>query len=146
MAKLTDIQVSWSEDAKIDDLKLGNEALNIPNLHAKYLSILTSTKLSQRKCESDYWRMRKKKYRYYRGEMTKPELLEEEWEQWQGTKPLKSEMDEFLSTDSDLILLQDKVEYYKTVVYQLEQIMRSLNSRVWEIKLAVDMRKLEAGG
>jgi hypothetical protein len=89
--------------------------------------------------------MRRKKFRYYRGEMTQQELLNEEWEQWQGTKPLKNEMDEFLSFDSDLIALQDKIEYFKTVLYQLEQIIRSLNSRTWDIKNAIEWLKWSNG-
>lgn len=133
------------KDAHIDETNLGSASLDIPNLHAKYLNILTAHKLSLRKVESDYLRMRKRKYRYYRGEMTKQELDEMGWDQWQGTKPLKNEMDEFLSTDDDLITLQDKVEYYKAVIYHLEQIMRSLNSMGWNIRIAVDMRKLESG-
>lgn len=136
----------WATDARIDETNLSDASLNIPNLHAKYLNILSSTKLSLRKAESDYLRMRKKKYRYYRGEMTRQELEDEGWEQWQGTKPLKNEMDEFLSTDNDLISLQDKAEYFKTVIYHLEQVMRSLNSRTWDIKNAVEFLKYSQGG
>jgi hypothetical protein len=54
-------------------------------------------------------------------------------------------MDEFLTVDSDLILLQDKVEYFKTVLYQLEQIIRSLNSRTWDIKNAIEWNKFTNG-
>lgn len=136
----------WANDARIDETRLGEESIRIPQLHSKYLNLLSSTKLMQRKAESEYLRMRKRKYRYYRGEMTKAELDEMGWSQWQGTKPLKNEMDEFLSTDEDLIVMQDKVEYYKTVIFQLEQIMRSLNSRTWDIKNAVEFMKFSNGG
>ena len=77
--------------------------------------------------------------------MTRQELEDENWEQWQGNKPLKNEMDEFLQVDQDLILLQDKVEYFKTVMYQLEQIIRSLNSRTWDIKNAIEWNKFTNG-
>jgi hypothetical protein len=136
----------WVDDARIKETHLAEESLKIPLLHSKYLNFLSSTKLVLRKLESDYLRMRKRKYRYYRGEMTKLELDEMGWSQWQGTKPLKNEMDEFLSTDDDLITLQDKVEYYKTMIFQLEQIMRSLNSRTWDIKNAVEFMKFSQGG
>lgn len=143
--RLSEIQNEWTNDSKIDALDLGAASLSIPNLHAKYLAILTTTKLSLRKCEADYYRMRRKKYRYYRGELTMQELSEENWDQWQGTKPLKTEMDEFLITDTDLISLQDKVDYYKAIIYQLEQIMRSLNSRTWDIKNALEWQKIQNG-
>jgi hypothetical protein len=143
--KLSDLQQSWEEDAKINEMNLGNESTKIPMLHAKYLNLLTSTKLNLRKAESSYANMRRLKYRYYRGEMTRQELEEEGWTQWQGTKPMKNEMDEFLSFDSDLVALQDKIEYFKTVLYQLEQIIRSLNSRTWDIKNHIEWLKWSNG-
>ena len=161
--KLSDLQDSWKDDCKIDEMNLGRESARTPNLHAKYLNYLSSTRLNLRKAESDYLNYlsstrlnlrkaesdylncRRMKYKYYRGEMTKQELEDEGWEQWQGNKPLKNEMDEFLTVDSDLILLQDKVEYFKTVLYQLEQIIRSLNSRTWDIKNAIEWNKFTNG-
>jgi hypothetical protein len=77
--------------------------------------------------------------------MTKSELEDEGWSQWQGTKPLKNEMDEYLQVDSDLIKYTDKVEYHRTVVFQLEQILRSLNGRAWEIKNAIEWLKFTNG-
>lgn len=143
--KLSELQSSWEQDSKIDETNLGNAATKIPTLHAKYLNYLTSAKLNLRKAESEYFRMRRKKFRYYRGEMSLQELQEESWDQWQGAKPLKNEMDEFLSFDEQLIDLQDKIEYFKTVIYQLEQIIRSLNSRTWDIKNAIEWLKWTNG-
>lgn len=143
--KLTELQDMWSDDCKINEMNLGQESVKTPNLHAKYLNLLSSTKLNLRKAESDYLNCRRKKYKYYRGEMTQAELEEEGWEQWQGNKPLKNEMDEFLQVDTDLIKYMDKVEYFKTVLYQLEQIIRSLNSRTWDIKNAIEWSKFTNG-
>ena len=143
--KLTELQDTWEADCKINELNLGQESIKTPNLHAKYLNLLSSTRLNLRKTESDYLNCRRKKYRYYRGEMTQSELEEENWSQWQGNKPLKNEMDEFLTVDADLVILQDKVEYFKTVLYQLEQIIRSINSRGWDIKNAIEWNKFTNG-
>jgi hypothetical protein len=143
--KLTELQEMWAEDCKINDMNLGQESVRTPILHSKYINLLSSTKLNLRKAESDYLNMRRKKYKYYRGEMTQQELDDEEWEQWQGNKPLKNEMDEFLQVDSDLVRLTDKVEYFRTVLYQLEQIIRSLNSRTWDIKNCIEWNKFTNG-
>ena len=143
--KLSELQDQWSQDSKIDETNLGKESTRVPTLHAKYLNFLSSTRLNLRKAESDYYNTRRKKYKYYRGEMTKAELEEEGWDQWQGNKPLKNEMDEFLQCDADLITYQDKVEYFKTVIAHLEQILRSLNSRTWDIKTAVEWAKFTNG-
>lgn len=143
--KLTEIQEQWQEDARIDQTNLGNESVRVPLLHAKYLTVLSTSKLQLRKAESNYYNTRRLKYRYYRGEMTRDELEQEGWSQFQGNKPLKNEMEEFLQCDADLLSLQDKIEYFKTVVYTLEQIIRSINSRTWDIKSAVEWTKFTNG-
>lgn len=143
--KLSELQQQWAEDSRIDETNLGKESTKVPTLHAKYLNYLSSTRLNLRKSESDYFNLRRRKYKYYRGEMTKLELEEEGWNQWQGNKPLKNEMEEFLQCDNELITLQDKVEYFKTVISHLEQILRSINSRTWDIKTAVEWAKFTNG-
>ena len=143
--KLSELQESWSEDSRIDETNLGREAVRTPQLHAKYLNWLGSVRLNLRKAESDYLNLRRRKYRYYRGEMTRDELESEGWTQFQGNKPLKNEMDEILNTDSELIGLQDKVEYFKTVLNQLEQIVRSINSRTWDVKNSIEWHKFTNG-
>ena len=143
--KLSEIQAEWSADSKIDELNLGSEATKVAMLHSKYLSLLSNAKLQQRKAESDYNNMRRVKYRYYRGELSRAELEKLNLEQYVGNRPLKNEMDEFLSCDEDLNLLTDKIEYYKTLTFTLEQILRSLNSRTWDIKSAIEWQKFTNG-
>ena len=43
---LDQLQRMWQEDAKIDDINLDKEALNVPNLHAKYLTILSTARIN----------------------------------------------------------------------------------------------------
>ena len=83
--------------------------------------------------------------RYYRGELTREELEENGWNQYQGLKPLKNEMDDVLQCDEEMIKQQDKIDYIKAVLYQLEQILRSLNSRTWDIKSAIEWTKFTNG-
>lgn len=143
--RLTDITDEWGKDSSIDETNLGRESTRVPNLHSKYLTYLSKARLSLRKHESEYLNTRRLKYKYFRGEMTREELEHMEWKQYQGNRPLKNEMDELLECDSDLIELQDKIEYFKTVVYTLEQIIRSINSRTWDIKTSVEYLKFTNG-
>lgn len=143
--KLSELQEQWEIDSRIDELNLGKESTRVPTLHAKYLNFLSKAKLSLRKAESDYFNTRRLKYKYYRGEMTREELEFTGWVQFQGNKPLKNEMEEFLQCDQDLIELTDKVDYFKTIIYTLEQILRSINSRTWDIKTAVEYMKFTNG-
>jgi len=143
--KLSEIQESWTKDCKIDQLNLGPESTKTPELHSKYLNILSNSKLQLRKAEADYYRLRRTKIKYYRGELTREELEEHGWNQYQGLKPLKNEMDDVLQCDEEMIKQQDKIDYIKAVLYQLEQILRSLNSRTWDIKNAVEWTKFTNG-
>jgi len=144
--KLNEIQTMWAEDCKVDQTNLGRSAARVPELHAKYLNMLSSVRLQFRKAEADYLRLRKLKYRYYRGELTKEELAELGWDQYLNNRPLKNEMDEVMTTDDDIIQSMDKLEYIKTVLFQLEQILKSINSRTWDVKSAIEWYKFTNGG
>jgi len=144
--KLNEIQTMWADDAKVDQTNLGRAAARVPELHAKYLNMLTSVRLQYRKAEADYLRLRKLKFRYYRGEMSKEELIELGWDQYLNNRPLKNEMEEVMTTDDDIIQSMDKLEYIKTVLYQLEQILKSINSRTWDVKSAIEWYKFTNGG
>ena len=41
----------WSEDVKMDNTELDNESLKIPNLHAKWLGILTKERQKLRRLD-----------------------------------------------------------------------------------------------
>ena len=145
MVELDKLQQKWAADAGFDDTELSKEALNVPNLHAKYVAILSTVKLNLRKEQSDYAKLRRFKWRYYRGELSEKELKELGWEQYLGAKPLKNEMEEQLEGDFDLIKKKDKVVYYETVVNFLEYVVRSINSRGWDIKNAIEWHKFTNG-
>ena len=104
------LQEMWEADAEIDDNYLGEQSTATPKLHAKYVKMLVQVKLKHTKLQSDYNLSRKNKFRYYRGELSRDELKEHGLEQWQGIKPLKNEMDEFLSGDEDLNTLEVKIK------------------------------------
>ena len=139
------LQEMWDADSNIDGIHLDDEALNTAKLHAKYIKLLVQIKLKHTKFQSDYNMTRKNKFRYYRGEMTREELKEHNWDQWQGVKPLKNEMDEFLTGDSDLNSLEVKIKYLETMIYMIESILGQIKARDWQIKSAIEFKRLLAG-
>jgi hypothetical protein len=143
--KIEEIQEMWEVDCHIDDNHLGEQATQTPKLHAKYVKELIGYKLKLIKLKSEYNSTRKNKFRYYRGEMSREELKEIGWEQWQGVKPLKNEMDEFLSGDVELNSINVRIEYLETGIYLLESILNQIKSRDWEIKSHIDWKKFLAG-
>lgn len=145
MITLNELQDQWKADCKIDELNLGSESTKTPELHAKYLNYLTTFKLQLRKYESQMYSLRRVKWRYFRGELSREELENLGWEQYLGPQPLKNEMQEYLDSDPDIIKIVDKIEYIKACLYQCEFIMKSLNSRTWDIKNAVEWTKFTNG-
>jgi hypothetical protein len=77
--------------------------------------------------------------------MSRDELKETGWDQWQGVKPLKNEMDEFLTGDGDLNQLEVKIKYLETMIYMIESILGQIKARDWQIKSAVEFKRLLAG-
>lgn len=140
-----EITSEWQQDCIIDKQHLADESLKTPSLHAKYLERLITIKSRLIRYESEYTDLRNNKFRYYRGEFTKKELEALGWEQYQGTKPLKSDMDEFLSSDKDLTKLKTRIEYCEMLIYQLENIIKMISSRDWQIRNALEHMKFVAG-
>jgi hypothetical protein len=143
--KLEEMQDMWDADCQIDDNYLGEQSTATPKLHAKYVRLLVNIKLKHTKLQSDYNMLRKAKFRYYRGELSRDELEAVGWVQWQGIKPLKNEMDEFLTGDTDLNTMKVKLDYLETMIYFLESVLSQIKARDWQIKTAVEWKKFLAG-
>lgn len=139
------LQEMWDADCQIDDNFLGENSTATPKLHAKYVKLLVNVKLKHTKLSSDYNILRKNKFRYYRGELSRDELTELGWSQWQGVKPLKNEMDEFLTGDSELNTMKVKIEYLETMIYYLESVLGQIKARDWQIKNAITWKQFLAG-
>ena len=139
------LQEMWDADSEIDDNYLGENSTATPKLHAKYVKLLVNVKLKHTKLQADYLLLRKNKFRLYRGELSRDELTHLNWEQWQGVKPLKNEMDEFLSGDTELVNIKMKIDYLETMIYFLESVLGQIKARDWQIKTAVEWKKFLAG-
>lgn len=142
---IEEIQTAWETDCQIDGNHLGEASVETAKLHSKYIKLMINVKLRLTKARADYNLLRKNKFRYYRGELSKDELSQLGWSQWQGVKPLKNEMDEFISGDSNLVDLNTKIEYLEAMGYLLESILNQIKARDWQLKNAVEWKKFLAG-
>lgn len=140
--KIDEIIEMWQKDARIDDIELDREALNIPILHGKYLKIYYQEKLKAKANKIQYKTMSKVLSEYYRGDLNTPEDLEELGREPWGRTVLKQDISQYIEGDPQMIKLVTKMVYQETVVSLLEDIMRSINTRGFSIKSAIDWRKL----
>lgn len=143
---LDELHDMWQEDCNIDENHLDRASIQTAKLHSKYLRIMIQHKMKIAAYQAEYKNLRQAKFRYYRGEMPKDELKERGWDQWQGIKPLKNEMEEFLGGDSDLNKIDLKISYIKVMVEALESILKQIGARDWQIRNAVEYKKFIAGG
>jgi hypothetical protein len=143
MENLEQILKLWEKDADIDQTEPGKALLEIPKLHNKYLTILTKHKMASKKAHFDYLRMRKLKWEYYTGKMSREELAEHGWEPFQFT--LKSDVSTYLEADNDLIRLLEKKIYHEESVSVIESILNELKQRTWQLRDFISWEKFIGG-
>ncbi len=132
MEKLEDIMKYWENDSKVDLTDVSREILNIPILHSKYLGYMSRHRISERKAMSDYMKMKRVKWEYYSGKMSKEQLDEYGWEQFPFT--LKSDITTYIESDDDLIKLMNKKVYHEEAAKYCEYILKELNQRTWQLR------------
>jgi hypothetical protein len=145
---LDEILKMWSEDVKIDDLNLDEETTKSAKLHSKYLELFTLAKLQLKRNETEMNKLRKNKWLYFSGKMTKEEMDKLGWQYdpFNGmSKPLKSDMDMYYNSDEDIIRVAGKIDYQKMMVEVLEEIMNNLRWRHTNIKNILEFKKFTSG-
>jgi hypothetical protein len=145
---LNDILTMWKKDVIIDDVCLDEETLKSSKLHAKYLELFSMAKLMLKKKEMEYESMRKDKWLYYNGKMTKDDMDSRKWkyDPFDGmTKPMKSDMDMYYSTDNDLVKIKAQIDYQKTIITTLEEIMGNIRWRHTHVKNILEFKKFTSG-
>ena len=137
-----EIAEMWIKDAVIDDVELDTESLKVPTLHAKYLKILYQEKLKLKSFALKRKTMSRVLGEYYRGDLNTPEDLREiKREPWSRTV-LKQDLSNYVDSDKDMIKLLTKISYQEEVVSLLEDIIKNINNRGFQIKNSIDWRKL----
>ena len=148
MFNLEQILEMWKKDSVIDDIRLDEASRDTAKLHSKYLEILTINKLSLKKKELDFKVLLKNKWLWYNGKMSKQQMDDLGWDYdaLNGLKVLKGEMDYYYDSDPNIQEAQAKMDYLKSVVETLEEIINTLRWRHSTIKNMIDWRRFESGG
>ena len=145
---LDEIIATWSQDSKIDPKNLDTTAIKSALLHSKYLELYSIAKLQLKKHDWNMAILKKDKWMYYNGKLTKEEMDKFGWpyDPFNGlVKPLKSDMDMFYQTDPDISKLKMQMDYQTTLVEALKEIMDTIKWRHSTIKTILDAQKFMAG-
>tara|TARA_B100000902_G_scaffold394795_1_gene451897 strand:- start:9880 stop:10314 length:435 start_codon:yes stop_codon:yes gene_type:complete len=142
MIDLVTVQGMWEKDSKIDPDNLHTESLNIPVLHAKYYDIYNNLILLRKKAEQQRKNIRHERYEYYSGKAD-PEVYAEN----PFPKKIrdKDTMQKYLDADTKLSGLSLKIEYYDTTLKYIEEILKMIYNRTYQIKNALEFMKFSSG-
>ena len=122
----------WAKDSVIDRTEPGKELTNIPQLHSKYLNILSRHRLLAKEAEFKYNRMKKVKWEYYTGKMDDESLKQYGWEPFPFV--LKSEITTYFDSDEDLNRLVASKMLHDEIVDVCQSILKELNSRTFQLR------------
>lgn len=145
---LKTILAMWASDSVIGEASLDETSRLTPSLHAKYLELLATTKLRLKKVEQNQKVLLRDKWLYYNGKMDFSKIQEKGWEPdpFDGLKILKGEMDYYYDSDPEIQQSVEKIEYLKTIIDTLNEIINNLNWRHQTIGNMIKWRIFESGG
>jgi hypothetical protein len=141
---LDQMMEEWRKDSSVDATELGNESLKIPELHSKYLKIYFDERRKLKALEFQSKDLYLKKYEYYNGKMSQEELDELEWEPF-VKRLMKNEVDLYLQSDKDIITGNIKVVNQQEKLNFLEEVLKNINQRNFQIKNAIEWKKFTNG-
>lgn len=136
------IQKMWTEDSIIDQDNLHEESLKIPQLHSKYYELYNNIMLLKAKAEQQRKNIRHERFEYYSGK-SDPEVYVEN----PFPKKIrdKETLQKYLDADEKLSEINLKIDYYETLINYLQDILKVIVNRTYQIKNAIEFMKFRAG-
>ena len=137
----------WEKDCVIDDMRLDESSRQAPILHAKYLQLLSTVKLQLKRAEFSQKTLLKKKWLWYNGKMDPIAMSELGWDPdpFDGLKVLKGDMDYYYDADPEIQKSEEKIQYLKTIIDTLEDMINSIKWRHQTIKNMIEWKKFSSG-
>ena len=147
MLDLKTIHEMWSKDCVISPMKLDDASREAPALHAKYLELLSTAKLQLKRSEASQKMLLKDKWLYYNGKMSQEDMIEKGWDPdpFDGLKILKGEMNYYYDADPEIQKSEEKIQYYKTLVETLTEIIDNIKWRHQTIGNMIKWKQFESG-
>jgi len=148
MLTLEQVLEQWKKDCAIDDMELDKSSRETPKLHAKYLELLSLSKLQKSRKEQEFKRLLKDKFMWYNGKMDRVQMDEKGWDYdpYQGlTKPMKSDMDYWYDSDPQIQQVQAQIDYWKTMIDTLSDILSNVTWRHQTIANMIKWRQFTSG-
>jgi hypothetical protein len=142
MISLDDIQTMWKEDSEINIDDLHNESLKVPILHSKYYEVYNNVTLLRKQALINYKTKKLERSNYYSGKAD-PDIYREEPFPYKIRD--KESLTRYLDADEYLNKILLKIDYYDTILKYLEEIIKMISNRTYQIKNSIEFLRFQAG-
>ena len=132
----------WEKDSQIDPDNLHDESIKIPQLHAKYYTLFNTITLLKEKARESHNKVKLERYQYYTGK-AEPDVYEEEPFPYKVRD--KEAIQRHMDADEKLNNISMKIRYYDVMLRFLEDIIKTISNRTFQIKNAIEWNKFQSG-
>ena len=139
---LETIQEMWQKDSVIDPDNLHDESLKIPQLHSKYYTLYNTISLLRERARETYNKVRLERYNYYSGKAPAEVYVEEPFPYKVRDKDA---LQRHLDADKKLNEIDLKVRYYNVMIKFLEDIIKMISNRSYQIKNSIEFMQFTSG-
>ena len=139
---LEQIQEMWQKDSVIDPDNLHDESLKIPQLHSKYYTIYNTITLLREKARESYNRIRLERHNYYTGKAPAETYVDEPFPYKVREKDA---IQRHMDADEKMSTINMKIKYYDVTLKYLEEIIRNVSNRTYQIKNAIEWQQFQSG-
>lgn len=139
---IEEIEEMWKKDSVIDPDNLHEESLKIPQLHSKYHNIHNMITLLRERARETYSTVYLERHNYYTGKAPAEIYVENPFPYKVRDKDA---LQRHIDADERLNKLDMKIRYYNVMLKFLEDIIKTIHNRGFQIKNSIDFMKFTAG-
>lgn len=139
---LNKLQEMWEKDSKIDPDNLHEESLKIPQLHSKYYTLYNTISLMKERARDSHNVIKLERYNYYSG---KAPIEVYEKEPFPYKVRDKEALQRHMAADERLNKIDLKMRYYDLMLKFLEEIIKMISNRSYQIKNSIEFMKFTSG-
>ena len=144
------VKAEWQEDSQVNfqfkskqyTEDLAQLSLGIPYQHNKYLNYYNDFSSEKTALEFQYRIKVRDKREYYQGEAD-PEVYKEK--PFGQTIKTSEKMKVYLEADEDLINIEMKIEFINKALFYLDNVLKMVSNRSFQIKNAIEWEKFING-
>ena len=120
---------------------IDQESFYNQEIKAKWLDYKSRVELLLARNKGDYQVLYREKWEYYGGKSDAKIYASKPFD----FKVLKTDLQIYISSDSDVIELSNKIAYLETTIKFIDGVIKSIDNRGWDIKHAISWKQFEAG-